>query len=70
MIVFSFFGLLIDPFRLQQSFQTASKALQLRLEQIPQEMERETEVIRQRFANPTPRLFPLAITFLVPPKIF
>ena len=24
MIVFSFFGLLIDPFRLQQSFQTAS----------------------------------------------
>ena len=54
----------------KEQFERNRKALQLRLEQIPQEIERETEVIRQRFANPTPRLFPLAIAFLVPPKIF
>ena len=54
----------------KEQFDRNRKALQFRLEQIPQEIERETEIIRQRFANPTPRLFPLAIAYLVPPKIF
>jgi len=34
-------------------------SLELRLEAIPREIEQETQVIRDRFANPKPRLFPL-----------
>jgi hypothetical protein len=41
-------------------------SLQARLDQIPEEIEQETALIRARFANPTARLFPLAITYLVP----
>jgi superfamily II DNA/RNA helicase len=44
-------------------------SLKKRLEEIPLEIEQETAVIRKRFSNPTPRLFPLAITYLVPEKI-
>ena len=41
-------------------------ALRRRVEQIPAEIEREAEAIRRRYTDPTPRLFPVAITFLVP----
>ena len=41
-------------------------ALQLRLSQIPHEIELETAAIRARYANPEPRLFPVAVAFLVP----
>ena len=44
------------------------QSLRKRLEQIPAEIERETENLRARFQNPTPRLFPVAVTFLVPKK--
>lgn len=44
-------------------------SLKARLKQIPSEIEQETAAIRARFADPTPRLFPLAITYLVPQKI-
>jgi hypothetical protein len=44
-------------------------SLQARLDQIPYEIEQETAAIRARFANPTARLFPLAITFLVPKNL-
>ena len=44
-------------------------SLQARLDQIPEEIEQETALIRARFANPTTRLFPLAITFLIPKKL-
>lgn len=37
-----------------------------RLAELPSELVRETEAIRQRYANPQPRLFPVAVTFLVP----
>ena len=37
-----------------------------RLLQIPGDLARETETIRKRYANPEPRLFPVAVTFLVP----
>lgn len=37
-----------------------------RLKEIPAELARETEAIQQRYANPQPRLFPVAVTFLVP----
>ncbi|MEX1115855.1 MAG: DISARM system SNF2-like helicase DrmD [Akkermansiaceae bacterium] len=41
-------------------------SLHARLKQIPPELERESEHLRSRYANPQPRLFPLAVTFLVP----
>lgn len=44
-------------------------SLQSRLQEIPLEIERETASIRARFANPSPRLFPLAITYLIPEKL-
>jgi SNF2 family DNA or RNA helicase len=44
-------------------------ALQLRLSQIPHEIESETAAIRARYANPEPRLFPIAVTFLVPSNL-
>ncbi|MGB3403911.1 MAG: DISARM system SNF2-like helicase DrmD [Microcoleaceae cyanobacterium] len=43
-------------------------SLEVRLQQIPNEIEQETAIIRSRFANPTPRLFPLTVTYLVPQK--
>ncbi|MCT7992557.1 DISARM system SNF2-like helicase DrmD [Laspinema olomoucense] len=44
-------------------------SLKARLAEIPKEIERETAAVRQRFAQPSPRLFPLAITYLVPKKL-
>jgi hypothetical protein len=41
-------------------------ALQARLRSIPEEIEREKAAIRQRYADPEPRIFPVAITFLIP----
>ncbi len=43
------------------------EALQRRLDEIPEEIVRESEAIRARYAAPTPRLFPAAVEFLVPP---
>ncbi len=37
-----------------------------RLAELPGELARETEAIRRRYADPQPRLFPVAVTFLVP----
>ncbi|EDX86043.1 Helicase conserved C-terminal domain protein [Synechococcus sp. PCC 7335] len=44
-------------------------SLRLRVEQIPQEIEQEAALIRARFAEPMPRLFPLAVAYLVPQKL-
>jgi hypothetical protein len=41
----------------------------VRLQQIPAEIERETANLRARYRNPTPRLFPVTVTFLAPKKI-
>jgi superfamily II DNA or RNA helicase len=43
-------------------------ALRRRLNEIPGEIERETEHLRSRFRNPSARLFPVAITYLVPQR--
>lgn len=43
--------------------------LRKRIEQIPGEIERETEAIRARYREPVPRLFPVAVTYLIPRKI-
>lgn len=43
-------------------------ALRRRLEEIPEEIERESRHIRSRFTNPHARLFPVAVTWLIPRK--
>jgi SNF2 family DNA or RNA helicase len=43
-------------------------ALRRRLDEIPGEIERESEHLRSRFRNPSARLFPVAITYLVPQR--
>lgn len=53
----------------KEQFERNRQSLILRLEQIPKEIEAETAIIRERFANPTSRLFPLAITYLIPQKL-
>lgn len=45
------------------------QGLQRRLREIPGEMQREAEHLRARFRDPSPRLFPIAVTYLVPPAI-
>jgi superfamily II DNA or RNA helicase len=42
--------------------------LRARADRIPAEIEEETAAIRRRFADPTPRLFPVSVTFLVPER--
>lgn len=54
----------------REQFERNRQSLELRLRQIPDEINKEQEIIRQRYADPQPRLFPLAIAFLVPPKLF
>lgn len=44
-------------------------ALKRRLDELPLEMEQEEERIRARYARPTPRLFPVSVTYLVPPGL-
>jgi superfamily II DNA or RNA helicase len=43
-------------------------ALRRRVNEIPAEIERESKHIRSRFADPSARLFPVAVTWLVPRK--
>jgi superfamily II DNA or RNA helicase len=45
------------------------QSIRHRLAQIPGEIERETEHLRSRYRNPTPRLFPVTVTFLVPTTV-
>ena len=42
--------------------------LRRRVREIPQEIEDETAAIRARFADPQPRMFPVAVTCLVPER--
>jgi SNF2 family DNA or RNA helicase len=43
-------------------------ALRHRLDQIPAEIETESAAVRRRYSEPTPRLFPAAVEFLVPER--
>ena len=43
--------------------------LRARIQQIPGEIVQETEAIKARFENPQSRMFPVAVTFLVPRKM-
>jgi S-adenosylmethionine synthetase len=53
----------------KEQFERNVSSLKLRLEQIPGEIEREVAAIQARFANPTPRLFSLAVVYLIPQKL-
>lgn len=53
----------------REQFERNMNSLKARAEQIPQEIEQETSLIQKRFENPTARLFPLAVVFLVPQKL-
>ena len=44
-------------------------ALRRRVQEIPGEIEKETAAVKARFADPQPRMFPVAVTFLVPEKL-
>jgi hypothetical protein len=52
----------------QQQVERDLSALEERASQIESEIEQEVERIRRRFANPQPRLFPVALTYLVPER--
>lgn len=41
------------------------EALRTRLDRIPEEREKELAAIRRRYADPTPRTFPVAVEFLI-----
>lgn len=58
---------LFDQFEKQQR-ESDLHNLRLRLQQLPAEREREVAHLRARYRNPQARLFPVAITFLVPKK--
>ena len=50
----------------QERFERNKDAMRARAKEIPEEIKRETAAIRARFANPQARMFPVAVTFLVP----
>jgi hypothetical protein len=52
-----------------ERFERNKEAMRARAREIPEEVKRETEAIRARFANPQARMFPVAVTFLVPEKM-
>jgi superfamily II DNA or RNA helicase len=52
----------------QEQFERNVDALRRRVLEIPKEIEKETTEIKARFAEPQPRMFPVAVTFLVPEK--
>ncbi len=52
----------------QEQFERNKDAMRARAREIPGEIKRETEAIRARFADPQARMFPVAVTFLVPEK--
>jgi ERCC4-related helicase len=44
-------------------------SLRARVREIPAEIEHETAAIKARFVNPQPRMFPVAVTYLVPERM-
>lgn len=61
-------GLLFDDPE-QERFERDKDTMRARARVLPEEIKRDTAAIRERFANPQARMFPVAITFLVPKKL-
>lgn len=53
----------------REQFERNAASLRSRAAQIPAEIESETAAIHTRYAQPHPRLFPVAVTFLVPERL-
>ena len=53
----------------KEQFERNRDFLWNRAKAIPSEIERETAAIQARYTNPTPRMFPVAVTFLVPERM-
>jgi len=53
----------------QERFERNKDAMRARVREIPEEIKRETAAILSRFANPQARMFPVAVTFLIPEKM-
>jgi hypothetical protein len=53
----------------KDQFERNKDFLRDRSKAIPAEIERETAAIKSRYADPQPRMFPVAVTFLVPEKM-
>lgn len=53
----------------KDQFERNKDFLRERSKAIPAEIERETAAIKSRYADPQPRMFPVAVTFLVPEKM-
>ncbi len=53
----------------KEQFERNKDFLRNRVTQIPDEIKRETEAIRARYADPQARMFPVAVTFLVPKRL-
>lgn len=60
---------LFDDFEQKDQFERNKESLRDRSKAIPAEIERETAAIKSRYADPQPRMFPVAVTFLVPEKM-
>ncbi len=53
----------------REQLHTDREALRARLRAIPAQREREGDALRRRYADPTARWFPAAVTFLVPASL-
>jgi hypothetical protein len=53
----------------RQQYQRNVDSLRARAKAIPDEIEKETAAIQSRFADTEPRMFPVAVTYLVPEKM-
>lgn len=53
----------------KERFERNKEAMRTRVREIPEEIIRETEAIRARFADPQARMFPVAVTFIIPEKM-
>jgi ERCC4-related helicase len=53
----------------REQFERNAASLRARVEQIPGEIVQETAAIKARYADPQQRLFPVAVTFLVPERL-
>ncbi len=53
----------------REQYSRNQRALQARLRAIPEEILRETEAIHARYADPQPRVFSVAVTFLIPTRL-
>ena len=53
----------------QDQLRRNSDRLRARVDEIPRNIDEETQVIRKRYSDPTPRTFPVAVTFLVPESV-